>query len=373
MEKIKVLHFPIRNTNGGITRSAMKYWKFVDKERFQFDFATCSKKIDFEDEINKQGCKVHYISAYAEENPEQFCEDLRNILAQGYDAIHLNTSWWKGFLAEKVAKEMGIKVIVVHARNTYVDINDEQKRTYELENHEKCKKEFTEDLATHFLACSPEAADFLFGEQIPKERIKIFHNALDIHRYAYDETKRGIIRQQLGIEQKYVIGNVGRMVYQKNHAFLVECFNEVQKQVPNAVLMLLGGGELEEEIREQINEYGISDKVIFTGEVDNVEDYMQAMDVFAFPTRFEGLGNVLIEAQTAGLKCLTSDNVPRETCITDNIEYLKLDKKTWVEAMSKYAAGYDRHNMNAQIRSAGYDITEEIKVIEQIYEEVRRG
>lgn len=107
-KKIKVLHFPIRNSNGGVTRSALKFWKYIDHDRFQFDFATCSPKLDFEQEITEQGCRVHYISCYAEQDERRFCEELWDILRQGYDVLHLNTSWWKSFYAEKAAHEVGI-------------------------------------------------------------------------------------------------------------------------------------------------------------------------------------------------------------------------------------------------------------------------
>lgn len=368
MDKIKVLHFPIRNTNGGVTRTAMKYWKFIDKDRFHFDFATCSRKIDFEDEIISTGSQIHYISCYGEEDPEQFCDEFRNILSQGYDAVHLNTNWWKGLLAEKVAKELGVKVVVVHARNTYVDINDEEKRNRELAEHERIKKIFDVDMATHLLACSWEAADFLFGPQIPRDKIRILHNAVDLARFSYDIAKREEWRKKLGIENEFVIGNVGRIVYQKNPMFLVECFYEVQKEIQNAKLLLVGDGELEGELKDKVEELQISDKVIFTGQVSDVENYMQAMDLFAFPTRFEGLGNVLIEAQATGLKCLTSDNVPRESKVTDNIEYLPLQQDLWIEKITSYSNGYVRRNMENEIRNAGYDMKEEIKVLERIYQ-----
>lgn len=369
MKKINILHFPIRNTNGGVTRSAMKYWKYINHDRFQFDFATCSKKLDFERTIIEQGCKVHYISCYAEQNEERFCEELRRILLQGYDAIHINTTWWKSFKVEQVAKEVGIKSIIIHARNSYIDINDDAQREKELQIHEKCKREFTEGLATHFLACSREAADFLFGPQISRKRIVLFRNALDIERYRYDEKIRREMRQYLEVTEKFVIGNVGRMAYAKNLLFLLDCFYEIQKREEKAVLLLIGDGELKEQLTEKINQYGICEKVKMIGKVDNVEDYLQAMDLFAFPSRFEGLGNALIEAQTAGLKCITSNRVPMETKITDNITFLELDKNEWIEEILKYVNGYDRQVMDVYIRDAGYDIREEIKVLEHIYEE----
>lgn len=367
--KIKVLHFPIRNTNGGITRSAVKYWKFINHDMFHFDFATCSKKLDFEQDIIEKGGKVHYISCSGEENELQFCKELKKILLQGYDVLHLNTNWWRSLLAENVAKEVGIKGVVVHARNTSVDILDEQQRKQEMIRHDLCKMAITEDMATHFLACSEQAAAFMFGPQIPREHITIFHNALDITRFSYNDKKRNLLRKQLGFEGRFVIGNVGRMVYQKNLFFLLDVFEKIHKKNKNALLVLIGDGELKRDIKKRVHEYGIDDNVFFTGAVDNVEDYFQIMDIFAFPSRFEGLGTVLIEAQTAGLKCIASNFVPRETCVTSNVIYLDLELDLWVREILKYSNGYIREKTDEQIKVAGYDITKEILVLENIYRE----
>ena len=185
----------------------------------------------------------------------------------------------------------------------------------------------------------------------------------------YNEKKRNSLRKQLGFEGKFVIGNVGRMVYQKNLFFLLDVFEKIQKKNENALLALIGNGELEKDIKNRVHEHGMDDKVFFAGAVENVEDYFQVMDVFAFPTRFEGLGTVLIEAQTAGLKCIASNSVPKETCITSNIVYLDLEQDLWVREILKYSNGYIRENTDEQIKAAGYDITKEIMVLENIYQE----
>ncbi len=368
-KKLKILHFPIRNSNGGVTRLAMKMWKYINHEKFQFDFATCSAKLDFEQDILEQGCKVHYLSCYAEQDAKRFYDELKAILLQGYDAVHLNTSWWKSFLAEQAAREAGIKIIVVHAHSTSVDVNDDKQREEELLVHEKCKEQFNVNMATHFLTCSMKAADFIFGPQIPREKIKIFHNALDIDRYSYDEIKRTNIRRKMGWENKFVLGSVGRMGYAKNHKFLVDCFYEIQKKAENAILLLVGNGELSDDIHRQVENYHICDKVVFAGAADNTEDYLQAMDVFALPSRFEGLPNVLIEAQTAGLICISSNSVTREAKLTDNVIFLELEKDQWVDEILHYAKGYVRNKVDKQIRDAGYDIKQEIKILEKIYAE----
>lgn len=368
-KKIKVLHFPIRNSNGGVTRSALKFWKYIDHDRFQFDFATCSPKLDFEQEITEQGCRVHYISCYAEQDKRRFCEELRDILRQGYDVLHLNTSWWKSFYAEKAAHEVGVKKIVVHAHSTFVDLQDDQKREKELAVHENLKKGVTTDLATHFVACSTQAADFLFGTQVPRKEIRIIHNAVDINRYGFDVQKRIALRSLFQLNDRFVIGNIGRMSYAKNQLFLIDCFYEVQKRITNAVLMLVGKGELEKDIRDRIEEYGIGGKVMITGVVENPEDYLQIMDVFALPSRFEGLPCALVEAQAAGLKCIVSATITREAAITDNVLYVELEKEQWVNSILSYAQGYERTKVDRQIRDAGYDIREEIKVLEELYAE----
>ena len=177
------------------------------------------------------------------------------------------------------------------------------------------------------------------------------------------------VRRRMGLENRFVVGTVGRMGYAKNHRFLVDCFYEIQKRTENAILLLVGSGELEEDIRRQVDQYHIYDKVVFTGAVDNTEDCLQAMDVFALPSRFEGLPNVLIEAQTAGLICLSGDAVTREAKITDNVFFLELEKDRWIDAILRYAEGYPRHKVDGQIRNAGYDIRQEIKMLEEIYAE----
>ncbi len=345
----------------------MKFWEYIDQDRFQFDFATCSSKLDFEQEIINQGCRVHYISCYAEQDAERFCQELREILLRGYDVVHLHTSWWKSFYAEKAAREAGIKIIIVHAHSTFVDIQDAQQREREFAEHERLKGYFTVDMATHFLSCSAEAADFLFGAQISRKRIDMIHNAVDLGRYSYDEQKRLMIRKDFRLNNRFVIGNIGRMSYAKNQLFLVDCFYEVQKKVANAVLLLVGNGELERDIREKVEEYGIADKVILTGAVEKTEDYLQGMDVFALPSRFEGLPCALIEAQAVGLKCIAGAAVTKEAKITDNVVYVELEKEKWVAAISYFAQGYNRIKVDEQIREAGYDIRDEIRVLEELY------
>ncbi len=368
MEKIKVLQFPIANSQGGITQYVLNNWRFIDRTRFHFDFATMSKKLDMKDELEAEGCKVHFISCYAEENQEQFVSEIREILKEDYDVIHLHTKQWKSFLIEEIAKEYGVPKIIVHSHSTGIDTSDPVKRQEEIALHEAAKKAFTMDIATDFCACSWLAADFLFGGKIPKSRIKILKNAIDVNRFSYNTEVRNTVRQALNLEGCFVLGNVGRMTFSKNQEFLMEVMREIPEEQTNIRLLLIGSGELEEELRRKAEEYKLQEKVIFLGRRKDVDQILQAIDVLLLPSRFEGLGMALVEAQISGLKCLASEEVPQEAIITENLEWLPLKKNLWIEKCLKLLEGYDRKDMVQEAKDAGYDIREQIKIVEKMYE-----
>lgn len=168
-KKIKILQFPVANSQGGITQYILQNWKYIDKKRFQFDFATMSKHLSFADALLKQGCKMHYISCYAEENEQQFNEEFEAILRnENYDIVHLHTKQWKSYNIEKIAKKVGVPKIIVHSHNTGIDTLDDERRGEEIETHYRVRKALREDIATDFWACSNLAADFLYGDYIPK-------------------------------------------------------------------------------------------------------------------------------------------------------------------------------------------------------------
>lgn len=366
MKKIKILQFPIANSFGGITHYALENWKWMDKNRFQCDFATMSKKIDFAEGILSTGSKIHYISCYAEENEEMFIQEFNKILDEGYDVVHLHTKQWKSFLVEKLCKEHRVPKVIVHAHSTGIDTLDQEKRRFEELQHEQVKREFDETYATDFWACSKPAANFLFGDRIPANRIRIMPNAIEIDRYMYNEEVRRNARKQLNLEDSLVIGHVGRFVYQKNHEFLIDVFAKIAQKIPQAKLLLIGDGELCDEIKRKISRFNLENRVIFMGKREDVYVWYQAMDMFLLPSRFEGLGIVLVEAQAAGLPCICSDHVPQEILLSDNICLLSLNEKEWMEQVMNYMKRKRNTNINS-IKEAGYDIKWQIQYIEQEY------
>ncbi len=369
MKKIKVLHMTIANTCRGVTQYILENWKVIDKTKFQFDFVTLSKTLDFAEELIQQGCKIHYLSCSSYENEEQFIIEMERVLKDGYDAIHLHTSYWNGFHVERLAKEYSCPKIIVHSHSTLVDIADDTIREELIKEHEDYKRVFPVDYATHFCACSEQAADWLYGEQIPRNQIMILNDAIDTEQFAYNSEVRDSIRDQLGLRDNFVLGHVGKFSYQKNHAMLIEIFRCISEMIPNARLMLIGDGPLEEQIHKMAEAYGISDKILFMGRRSDVAQLMQAMDLFLFPSRFEGLGLVLVEAQTAGLKCLASDCLPRESKLTSDITFLPDSIEAWVGEIMKLSNGYDRKNNEELIQKEGYSLRRQIKLLEKLYEE----
>ena len=227
---------------------------------------------------------------------------------------------------------------------------------------------FCENLATDFLACSEDAADWLYGDKISKDKIVIIPNSIESDAFKFDDAVRTEYRKKLGYQKTdFVIGHVGRFAYQKNHKFLLEVFKDVAEKNDCAKLLLTGTGELENEIKSATAQYGLENKVQFLGKRDDVNGLMQAMDLFAFPSRFEGLGVVLIEAQAAGLKCIASDQVPHNANITDNVVFLPLDKCKWAEQIQKYKSDYSRKDMSQKIEDQGFGIKSMIMKIENVY------
>ena len=236
MKKIKVLQFTIAASQGGRTQYILNNWKNIDKNRFQFDFITFSSNLDFADELEAQGCLVYYISCYPEEDKIQFIKELDKILENGYDVIHVHTSYWRSFIVEERAKANGIKKIIIHSHGTGINKAISQKEALELEEeHYRVRECINETLADEFLACSKSAAEWLYGNRISKSRIKIVHNAINTNKYKYNQAIREAHREQLGWKNKFVIGQVARFVYQKNHEFTIDVFKDVCKLIPNAI------------------------------------------------------------------------------------------------------------------------------------------
>lgn len=364
-KKIKILQMPIRNAKGGITQYALRNWEYIDKTRFCFDWVTLDKELRFEKDLLAQGCTVHHLSCRQEDNESVFRAEMENIFARGYDAVHLHTSYWRGFLAEELAIKSKIPIIIVHAHSTGIDIADKTERERLLVAHNDWKSSFNADLATHFTACSDLAADFLFGTQIPKECIQILRNAINTNLFVYNENIRNRMRKTMSLENRFVLLHSGRLEYQKNFGFTIDVFSEYLKINPNAVLLIVGEGSLRSELEEAA--HPLADKVRFLGFRSDIPDLLQAADVFLQPSLFEGFSIASVEAQCSGISWLVSENVP-QAALPYAKTSLPLIKQRWIDMLIKTEQNLTRNIQAAkQLYELGWDLNTQIKIIENMY------
>lgn len=369
MSKIKILHMTPPIINNGIYKYIFTNFKFINKEKFQFDFLTQNKQGLMETkEYDKYHFNIKSFSTTQRDNPLKFEYEIEQILSDNYDVIQLHTSFWRGFLIEEIAMKLGIPKVIVHSHSTWIDKTNKNERNELLKIHEEYKEKFSEKYATHFWACSRKAANWLYGEHINPQKVLIMPNAIEMNRFCYNIEKRNKMRKSLAIENNFVIGHTGRFEYQKNHKFLIKVFAKVYKKNPLVKLLLIGEGELLPEIRLLVQDLHLTDAIIFLEWSNDVENLLQAMDIYCLPSWFEGLPISLIEAQASGLYCFVSEMVSFEAKITENVEYLALEEELWFNRILEMTNGYYRKNEYEQISVAGYDIKEQIKVLETLYE-----
>ena len=226
--------------------------------------------------------------------------------------------------------------------------------------------------ATDYFACSKLAGEWLFGkENVENGKVKIIHNAVDYQKFKMNEEVRNSIRKELNIEDKLVIGHVGRFTNQKNHTFLIDIFNEIHKKNSNSVLMLVGIGEKEDEIKEKVKKLEIEQNVLFMGFQDNVNELMWAMDVFLMPSLYEGLPVVGVEAQATGMPCFMSkDVVTDEVKITEGVKFISLNEtaEKWAEEILN--SDLERKDTRDDLKKAGYFIDDMAGELADFYKKV---
>lgn len=267
-----------------------------------------------------------------------------------------------------MARLAGVKFRVVHSHNTSLQTSSKAAKAIA-----KCLRFLFKYSATHYFACSDTAAEWLFPKKIYKEKkYLILSNGIDLDKFEYNAEIREKIRNRFYIgEDEIVIGNIGRFMSQKNHVFLLDIFASILEVKPVARLMLIGTGPLMSEIKQKAKQLGIEEKVIFVGNIPNVNDYLQAMDVFVMPSLFEGLPITGIEAQANGLPCIFADTITKELGITKQAEYCSLgaSAKKWAEIVIQ-ASKNGRRDCKAEIIEQGYSIKDTVNYLYEFYRKI---
>lgn len=362
---IRVLHSVSNMDRAGVETMLMNYYRHIDKTKIQFDFL-CNKKKKgaYEEEIINLGGRIYRSPGLNPLRWFQYQKLVKKILIDNSDIkiVHSHNGAF-ALQSQIAAKKCNIKNRITHAHGTKIDVN------YKLPLKLLYKK-FIKFYSNYFWGCGKEAIEYYFGKNIVKQnKYKIVKNAIEIDKFIYNKEKRDKLRRRYNLENKFVIGNVGRFMKQKNHEFILKLFKTVLKQKPNSVLVLIGDGELLDVMKNKSKQINIQNNVIFMGNIENVNEMYQAMDLFLLPSLFEGLPVAGIEAQTAGLKCIMSDTISSEVAITENVEFLNLKKDSiekWTEEILKNT-NYERKDMSKEIIDAGYSIEEEAKKLQEIY------
>ncbi len=289
----------------------------------------------------------------------------RLIIKNGYDCIHIHSDVSnKLYVCALAAKRAGAKKIILHSHASGVDGS---KRGLKLAVHKFFRKKLKR-VGTNFVACSDLAARWMFPN-ISSDDVAIIKNGVELDKFVFDPQIRLEQRAELGLRQSVVFGHVGRFAYQKNHEFLIKVFAAANKKLPSAKLLLIGEGPLVEDIRSLARELGVEENVIFYGITSKAYKLFQAMDVFLLPSHFEGLPIAGVEAQAAGLPCIFSDKITREAALTPCVEYLPIeqgDEERWAEAAQNMLS-LPRENRFSQLKSRGYDITDTINSLVELY------
>jgi glycosyltransferase involved in cell wall biosynthesis len=361
---LRILHVLAGLNPGGAESLVLNICRSLDKTKIQFDFILFSKEeCTYNNEIRKLGAEIFYIPRYNGINHFIFKKAWINFFKKNpqYSIIHGHVRSTAAIYL-KIAKNFNLTTIA-HSHNT-------GSRGNQLDIMVKYLLQFPiKYTADHLFACSYEAGKWLYGKNATKKgKFKIINNGIDTKKFAFSIKKRNDMRNKLGVNGKYVIGHVGSFTYQKNHSFLLDIFNEICELNDNTVLLLIGDGELRIEIEDKINNLGINNKVIITGVKENIHEFLQAMDVFVFPSIFEGLGIALIEAQAAGLPCIISERIPIEAHLTDLINQVSLKRtpQFWANSVLNYL-DYKRTDKSNDIANRGYDIISTSDVLEEFY------
>lgn len=360
-EPVRVLHILQRMEAGGTQALLMNIYRKIDRTKVQFDFLVeYPDKQFYDDEIKELGGKVYYSTVRKDFNIPKFINRLKRILMyeHPYKIVHMHT-YSIGYFCLKAARQCGVPVRIAHSHSNSM-----------TKDYRRYIKTILQRLypiyATDLFACSEEAGKYLFSNK----QFCVLTNAIDSHQFISNINTRHTVRKELGVENSFIVGHVGRFRPEKNHLFLIDVFFEIKRKKQNAKLLLIGNGDPSEEIRNYVKRKELSNDVIILTNRRDMSRLYQAMDVFIFPSKYEGLGIVAIEAQAAGIPVVCSDGLPPETDITPIYRKLKLSEgaEKWADTALEMAQSPKAHtNMQQYVIDAGFDMNVIAKHMENYY------
>jgi len=361
---VRVLHIMGCADAGGISAVVLNYYRFIDRSKVHFDIAlTVPEAGQNARALEELGAKIFFLPLKSQ-GLGLFQDALAELLQEGkYDAVHVHESE-TCYVALQVAKKLGIRCRIAHAHtcSPWEGWKGEVRRLSGiLLNYPS---------ATRVIGCGKRAGDRVFGKiNMKRSKALVLPNAVDTKRFVYDETVRREVRRELGVENAFVIGMVGRLSEEKNNGYALDLMPRILKEIPEAVLVVAGNGPDEEKFREKTRQLGLERYVKQLGRRSDVERLYQAFDVYLLPSFTEGYPVAAVEAMSSGLPVLLSDRITRELEFGSAVTYLPLNKpEQWVRAARKWIADQDRTDRQKKPQEQGLDIRQCAERLETIYQ-----
>lgn len=360
-KKIKIAQVIGNAKVGGVINCVMNYFRNIDTSKVQFDFYTYAPS-PFDEEIKARGGRVFYFpSVFAFFKCVRFLR--RSFKREKYDIVHAHMTSLS-FVSLLAAKQAGVKHRICHAHST---TNKEEGFVHVVKS---CLKHISTWFATDLAGCSRLSIDWLYGNKAA-EKAYLMRNAIDLDKFDVTDEEKQASKARYGLGNCKVVGHIGRFEFQKNIPFLVKAFAILCKSREDVRLMLVGGGTEFKNVKKLVETLKIEDKVLFMTEKRDVQEYYALFDLFALPSRFEGLPLVAIEAQAMGIPCLLSDCITKEADVTGHVEYLPiLSANYWANEISRVLDENVSYDGRKAVAAAGYDIDEEAKNLLEYYTEV---
>lgn len=344
----------------GITSTQIEYMKYIDKTDLQIDIAAVHNDVpEVVETFEKLGCRViHFPDRY--KKLIKYCFELYKVIKkEKYNVVHVHGSSSLLAIELFVAKIAGVKTRIAHSRNTQCQ--------YKI--IDKLLRPFFHTTYNIALACGTEAGDFLFKER----EYEVLHNGKDFDKFHYSSEMREKICDEFGLNGKIILGFVGSLNEQKNPLFLIDLLEAVKKQLPNIHLIIMGDGPKREEVERYAVSRDVYGSITFTGRIANVNQIIQAVDIMLLPSLYEGLPNVVLEWQIAGIPSLISDRITKECKVTELVHFLSIDNGVmpWVDKILEMDLCVDRMENSAiaceKMKNAGFEIRESAARLKEIY------
>ena len=370
-KRVKVLQVVPLGT-GGVTSLVLNIAESIDKDKVAFDYLTFYDRKEFaEERALACGGKKYVVPIDHYSNPViralfKFFYAIKVIRSCNPDVLHLNTSQPYEVLVGISAKLAGTKKVFFHSHNSSTE-----KKSVTSQIVNACCKKIIPFISDCNLACSFLAAEYMYTKKVVKEKNYILiKNGIQTDKYKFSNSIRNEYRSKLGLEDKIVIGHIGRFTKQKNHKFMVDIFEQIHKKNPKTVLLLIGVGELFDEIQCYVKNKNLDQSIIFYGATTEVPKLLQAMDCFLFPSLYEGLPVAGVEVQAAGLPIIMSDTITRELDIAGLATYVSLEESAdkWADIVLEVCRQkIDRESKADAVKKAGFDIKETADMLTKLY------